>query len=433
MFSRKPSLMMHGDSTTADFLSATNPSEDVYIRWLAEQSVIYHHQITLLPRVRDFKDHISFERSFIERQLLATLPAFDETRIYKSGLRGVVLTMNVLHLDLARNILKHIKRSTQPLLPVEIWTAEGKVPQEIRSLCMEFRVFVTCRDLFDENSLGISSKMLPLSSRFYEACIYAIVFSSFEEVIALDIDAVPIGDLNMMFDNSMYKSTGQIFYSDFWNSNSSEFGETVRPNHVTWKFVGVNFYSSFEGESGIVVMNKHRNWRALNLALHLCRFGQLMMEDPPRGYRGPIVWGDKEIWRLAWMYMRKRFWMGQAVKLGTFESYKSFFFGKTSSFCWVSFGHLSPKSSRQIQFLHQPKSLQLPFLSQLTHGVTSFKCPGDDKESSSRCSTCISPNVFEYDYMSGSLNGNSGTWQLHTCKHGCDTDTLIATYEYTKH
>ena len=51
--------------------------------------------------------------------------------------------------------------------------------------------------------------------------IFALVFSSFEEVLLLDSDVVTVKRPDFLFEERDYLAHGSIFWVDFWNSSSA--------------------------------------------------------------------------------------------------------------------------------------------------------------------------------------------------------------------
>lgn len=88
---------------------------------------------------------------------------------------------------------------------------------------------------------------------------YAMLFSRFEEVLLLDADNHPVNDPAFLFDDPLYRSTGALFWPD-----------RVRhgPESALWQIFGVPYRDEPQHETGQIVWNKRRCWKALQIAMH---------------------------------------------------------------------------------------------------------------------------------------------------------------------
>lgn len=118
---------------------------------------------------------------------------------------------------------------------------------------------------------------------------YAILHSGFQEVLFLDADNVPIRDPSFLFDTSQYQETGTVFWPDPENFQT-------QPESPLWKIFGLPYRESPDQESGQLLIDKRRAWRALNL----CNWYN---EHSDFYYRH--VYGDKETFRFAWQRLEQ--------------------------------------------------------------------------------------------------------------------------------
>lgn len=161
-------------------------------------------------------------------------------------------------------------------LPVELWhLGKGEFDAEMASLaskigarCVDARAFTSRFPM--RNALG------------WELKCYALLHSSFREVLFLDADNVPTRNPEYLFDAPEYKSTGAIFWPDY--------GRLAR-NRDIWKLCGVPWRDEPEFESGQMVINKETCWRPLNLAWWYNDHSEFF-------YRH--IHGDKETFHMAW-------------------------------------------------------------------------------------------------------------------------------------
>lgn len=139
--------------------------------------------------------------------------------------------------------------------------------------------------------------------------VFALLLSSFEEVLMLDVDTVPLVNPNEFFNSQQYKESGTFFFrdrslKDFNNyievnyfaklcpfrNNSIERIFGVSPiTNFTLKNTFLGGYRHFQ-EAGVVAFNKERHFRGL------------LMLPPLIYWKEPIqssIWGDKEIYWLC--------------------------------------------------------------------------------------------------------------------------------------
>lgn len=127
----------------------------------------------------------------------------------------------------------------------------------------------------------------------------AMLFSKFQELLFLDSDVLFFHDPEKLFYWRAYKSTGTLYFRDrtlpgqylykFTDLLIDEFSILGKQNRVYNK-MGVE-----EGESGVIVMDKHRGGTFALL------FASLLNVDPYRRFRETYygVLGDKEAFWIA--------------------------------------------------------------------------------------------------------------------------------------
>jgi len=160
-------------------------------------------------------------------------------------------------------------------LPIEIWHfGEEEVPGYLQPLFDRFNV--KFKDATRERR-KIPARHLdgwPLKA-------YAILNSRFKEVILLDADNVPLVNPRTMFDTPEYARTGAIFWPDLGR---------IGAQSPLWEICGVEYQNEPEFESGQIVVDKQRCWRALSLALWMNEHADFFYLH---------MHGDKETFHLA--------------------------------------------------------------------------------------------------------------------------------------
>ena len=449
--------------------------EHTFFTFLVKQTLQYRvfkcescrqvvHRTSLLRRRRareEAADTAKYrdEFKYVRDVLLTQLPPYDSVQetLFPTQ-RGVVFTLprTATAAACVKRTLK-LLRKTDVTLPVEVWTFDGQAANDVAhyyDFCQgqsdnndthhkqrddAQQQVVACRDMREHaSSLGLGSKLLP-ATRF-EYCVYAIYFSGFQDVLFLDYDAAPLRGVSHLFHSSRFQQSGQLYYSDLWGSNTTGWGQTAHKKSKVWSLTRVKHYATREVESGIVLLNKRKRWRELNVALHLARHTDVMQSQRQLQLQeqtnAPIIYGDKDIWRLAHYILRSDFIMGTAVLLASHprDVARRIVFGANATCAVGTIGHIDTEDSSRVLFAHQPKTLEVPFVSIAHIAVVDLKCDNEDAYPGPvvfDCRRCWQRKTGEYDYATGTLRGVHGEWVKHECVAGCtmdDNDNGFASY-----
>lgn len=117
---------------------------------------------------------------------------------------------------------------------------------------------------------------------------FSVLHSDFEEVLSLDADSYPVPL------ESGKRDLETLFGADrttFWPDGMA------LPPASAWQVFGLKPPSGPAVESGQLIVNRRRDWKALNLAWFL-------MEHRDFSFRIPGIYGDKDLWHVAWEYTR---------------------------------------------------------------------------------------------------------------------------------
>ncbi|WPQ62317.1 hypothetical protein SIO70_28565 [Chitinophaga sancti] len=163
-------------------------------------------------------------------------------------------------------------RMTGCTLPVEIWYTGAELNPETISAFSQLGV--ECKNSLDY----ISSDIKGLSLK-----PFAIMHSSFKEVLFLDADNNCVKDPAYLFHDILYQAYGTIFWPDFWIT------EQINP---IWQIIGSTDYQSTEMESGQILINKEKCWRELNLCMYF---------NQKREHYYEFLLGDKDTFKFAWI------------------------------------------------------------------------------------------------------------------------------------
>ncbi|WP_197531006.1 hypothetical protein [Posidoniimonas corsicana] len=163
-------------------------------------------------------------------------------------------------------------------LPIEVWCLNSDEfdPEWIELLRP---LGVTCRNAED---------VLPEHPHprlgGWELKPYAIKHSRFREVLFLDADNVPVRDPSDLFDTAEYERSGTLFWPDPKHFHTP-------PSSPLWSVFGASYRDSPDQESGQLLIDKMRCWRALCL----CNW-----YNEHSDFYYTQVYGDKETFRFAW-------------------------------------------------------------------------------------------------------------------------------------
>ena len=167
-------------------------------------------------------------------------------------------------------------------LPIQIWfLGEKELNPRMRELVAPFGV--ECIDALQLRETKPCRRLIG-----WELKAYAVLHTTFREVLLLDADNVPVRDPTYLFEAPEYTQRGAIFWPDI--ERFSEIPPSFNPE--IWKALGmVPPIGEPEFESGQLLINKELSWRPLNLAMWFNEFSDFFYK---------YVYGDKETFHLAW-------------------------------------------------------------------------------------------------------------------------------------
>jgi hypothetical protein len=172
-------------------------------------------------------------------------------------------------------------------LPIQLWHL-GKKEMDSRMQALLAPLGVECVDAFE-----VRKKIPVRILKGWELKAYAILHSSFSEVLLLDADNVPVENPEFLFDTPQFQTRGAIFWPDYEDARNPK----ARP---VWRSCGLRPPAEQEFESGQMMVSKPRCWRALCLSLWF-------NENSDFYYQ--YVHGDKETFHLAFRKMRQRYFL----------------------------------------------------------------------------------------------------------------------------
>ena len=182
-------------------------------------------------------------------------------------------------------VLFNILRYVGCTLPIEMWyLGPGELGDTMRNIAEELGV--ACID-----ALKVREIYPSLILRGWEVKPYAILHSSFREVILLDADNIPDRNPEFLFETEEYKTTGALFWPDRGR---------LGPDRSIWRICGVPYQDEPEFETGQIVVDKERCWRPLNLTMWMNEYSDFFYRH---GH------GDKETFHMAWRKLNQPYAM----------------------------------------------------------------------------------------------------------------------------
>ena len=180
-------------------------------------------------------------------------------------------------------------RGSASSLPVELWVPPMEVmPTLLESQFLAYGAQVRyLGDVYAERFHGLL--------RGYFTKPAAMLASSFEDVLLLDADNLPLYDPAHLFQHPLYTQYSLLMWPDFWDAY-------VQPQ--AWRLLGIlpSMRPTGSHEAGQIVLNKRQGWQPFMLALY---FNLLKDVFPPMlSYGGR---GDKETYPYAWVALNRTY------------------------------------------------------------------------------------------------------------------------------
>ncbi|KAI6551484.1 hypothetical protein MCOR04_011046 [Pyricularia oryzae] len=212
------------------------------------------------------------------------------------GPRGIVMTAGAKYIHNAIFSL-HMLRRSGSILPVQLFL-DGAVTDFVRELCKGelFELGAECQSM---DAVFSTTPQMPKLLK-YQYKVFALLFSSFDDVLFLDADCYPIFNPDDLFISEPYKSRGLITWPDVWLSSTSP---------TFYEVTGLEAPSMSKrrsSESSVMMIKRSTHGDDLVLATYYNLWG------PDRYYRllsqGSPGEGDKETFLQAALMLGKPFW-----------------------------------------------------------------------------------------------------------------------------
>lgn len=206
--------------------------------------------------------------------------------VYTHSTKGFVSTAGGFYFPILMTSLRMLRR-TGATLPMEVFL---ELNSEYESfICEHMLPSLNARCIILSEILEAIPYQLPISH--YQLKVFAMAFSSFEEVLFLDADAFPIYDPTRLFNFEPFKSTGLVTWPDFWGPTQSSLFYSVTSQAVP---PATNHAST---ESGEILLSKKKQNKTLILAMYYNYYGPNHFY--PLLSQGVAGEGDKETFLAA--------------------------------------------------------------------------------------------------------------------------------------
>jgi hypothetical protein len=216
-----------------------------------------------------------------DRYLEVAMPRYPET---SSG-RGIVIVGGGIKYYPSAWVCINMLRKNGCTLPIELWhLGSAEMTLEMEALLRPLGV--TC---IDTNKVREKYHCKPLGG--WETKAYALMFCSFESVLLLDADNVPLVNPEYLFETKEFIENGAVFWPDYGRLGA---------DRKIWRICDVEYRDEPEFESGQILVNKRVCWKSLSLAMWYNLHSEFFYQ---------YVHGDKETFHLAFRKTKKAYSM----------------------------------------------------------------------------------------------------------------------------
>lgn len=202
---------------------------------------------------------------------------------YKSKTRGIVTTASSNYMSVLVVSLRMLRQSGSKLA-VEVWLNDRKEYMLNRHYCEQIlpELNAECRLFSDVISEGPAIENI----KSYQCKAFALLFSSFENIMFLDSDSFPVWNPDDFLLLDPFRSNGLVTWPDFWQSTTS---------HLFFDIAGIDeppLHIRPCSESGQMLISKRTHGAVLILAAYYNYYGPDYYY--PMFSQGAQGQGDKE-------------------------------------------------------------------------------------------------------------------------------------------
>ncbi|KAF4040366.1 putative Mannosyltransferase [Phytophthora infestans] len=211
---------------------------------------------------------------------------------------GIVMVVYPTLLASAYASVRMLREVLNCRLPIEIWYRSDelmRVPGALEPLKglakKEAERGITFREITDRRAFRFAAK------------VYAVYNSAFDQVLFLDADNVPVRDPTFLFESEEFVRTGSVFWPDFWHPQYTIFH--IMADSLLWQLLDMKYVNMFEQESGQLLIDRRRHTATMELVNFFTFY------TPNHFDQLKLVYGDKDLFRYAWIKLNVPFYMVQ--------------------------------------------------------------------------------------------------------------------------
>lgn len=222
-------------------------------------------------------DDILAEIAKSHAAMVADIPAGYPKKTFKGD--GVVIASGGKYMPVAIVTLRMLRR-VSPTIPVEIFVSDQREYEH--ELCTKVAPQLNAKCFILSELFGYDFT-LEWELRTYQLKAMAILASSFERVLFLDADSMPVRSVEPLFEQEPFKSHGYVLWPDYWcrtvsthfyNVTGITLGDRVRGDLTVTdpsKIPQADRKGAMRdkaNESGQILVDKRRHLRSLLLAVY---------------------------------------------------------------------------------------------------------------------------------------------------------------------
>lgn len=225
-------------------------------------------------------------------------------------------------------------RDVRCSLPIELWFRYDELSPDNPVLVLLRDEYgpVRLRQIYDERIQGFNVKL------------HAVYYSQFANVLLMDADNFAVRDPTPLFASRAFLESGAVFWPDFWHPANTIFN--LHAQSLAWELLDTDYVDMMEQESGQVLIDRYASRPMLERLMFYAT------ARPNLIAKLQLVWGDKDLFRLAWLQLRSPFhFNGKRVPglLGVVNRERHRFCGLTM----VQYGVEGAVETRDVLFLHR--------------------------------------------------------------------------------
>uniref|UniRef100_H3HB30 Nucleotide-diphospho-sugar transferase domain-containing protein n=1 Tax=Phytophthora ramorum TaxID=164328 RepID=H3HB30_PHYRM len=245
----------------------------------------------------DFANFHVKGRRAVERAIAPTF-ALPNVKTSEEPRAGIVMVVYPNLLASAFASIRTLREVLNCRLPIEIWYRSDelrRVPGALEPLQelakKEVAGAITFREIRDRRALRFAAK------------VHAVYNSNFDHVLFLDADNVPVRDPAFLFQSEGFVRTGAVFWPDFWHPQHTIFH--IMGDSLLWQLLDMDYVNMFEQESGQLLIDRRRHAATMELV------NFYTFHSPNHFDKLMLVYGDKDLFRYAWIKLDVPFSMIQ--------------------------------------------------------------------------------------------------------------------------